>query len=77
MMHKTPLKKAFGRVDDRWVEAFGGKELRLNGQDGVDQFKKCLAGKTRLNRNPPLWCSPSGLRYRQVDARGPKHGIDA
>lgn len=44
-MYKTPLAKAFEKVDERWVEAFGGKELRLSGPEGVERFKKSLAGK--------------------------------
>lgn len=47
-MYNTRLTQAFEKVDERWVEAFGGKELRLSGQEGVDKFKKCLAGAPRL-----------------------------
>lgn len=44
MVFDTPLAEAFEKVDERWLEAFGGKELRLTGQGGVVQFRKTLAG---------------------------------
>lgn len=44
-MYQTPLAEAFDKVDQRWVEAFGGKELRLSGEEGVENFKRCLAGE--------------------------------
>ena len=44
-MGKTPLADAFARIGERWVEAFGGKELRLDGQEGLVKFKKSLAGQ--------------------------------
>jgi hypothetical protein len=53
MMHKTPLKQAFEKVDERWMEAFGGKELRLSGQEGLEKFRKCLAGAPRLVMSSP------------------------
>lgn len=45
MMYDVPLLQAFDKIDQRWVEAFGGKELRLSGDEGVDKFKRSLAGE--------------------------------
>lgn len=47
-MYNIPLAQAFDKVDQRWVEAFGGKELRLSGEEGVDTFKRSLAGELSL-----------------------------
>lgn len=44
-MYDIPLREAFDKVDQRWVEAFGGRELRLSGGEGVDKFKRSLAGE--------------------------------
>lgn len=44
-MYDVPLREAFDKVDQRWVEAFGGRELRLSGEEGVDKFKRSLAGE--------------------------------
>jgi hypothetical protein len=77
MMYKISLAQAFEKVDERWVEAFGGKELRLSGQEGLDKFRKCLAGAPRLVMNSPsrllIGCTS---RYRQMDVRNPEHGVD-
>lgn len=48
MLYDTSLPDAFAKVDERWLEAFGGKELRLTGEAGVVQFKKTLAGTLPL-----------------------------
>jgi hypothetical protein len=32
------------RINERWLEAFGGNELRLTGQVGLLRFKMKLAG---------------------------------
>ncbi|KAJ9097062.1 hypothetical protein QFC20_006258 [Naganishia adeliensis] len=47
MMYDIPLREAFDKVDQRWVEAFGGRELRLSGEEGVDKFKRSLADTVR------------------------------
>ena len=74
-MCKTPLVDAFARVDERWVEAFGGKELRLKGQEGLKKFKKALAGESVI---VVALFSTYRLRsrYRQMDIGSTEYRVD-
>ena len=75
-MCKTPLADAFAKVDVRWVEAFGGKELRLSGLEGSKKFRRALAGESVIV-NALFGTYHVRTRYRQMDVGSAEYGVDA